>query len=276
MDKQIRVLIAKPGLDGHDRGALVISQGLRDAGMEVIYSGLRQTPEQIVSTAIQEDVDCIGLSILSGAHNELFPVIVQLLKENQAEDILVIGGGVIPDEDIPFLNENGIKKVFTPGSPITDIANFIKSHYEQKAEQKEIISSVKKIDHIGIAVKSLDDAIPFYRDILGLRLIGLEEVLEEGVRVAFFEVGETKLELLEANNADSAIQKHIDKRGEGIHHIAFEVDGIKQQLDVLDSRQVPLLQNEPKKGAHGKQVGFIHPKAASKVLIEFCESTKGE
>ena len=111
MAGKIRVLIAKPGLDGHDRGAKVVAQALKDAGMEVIYTGLRQTPEQIVNAAIQEDVSFIGMSILSGAHNTLFPKVMQLLKEKQAEDIKVFGGGVIPAEDIPFLKENGIIEI---------------------------------------------------------------------------------------------------------------------------------------------------------------------
>ncbi|MGI6485242.1 MAG: cobalamin B12-binding domain-containing protein [Thermoanaerobacterales bacterium] len=128
MSKTIRVLVAKPGLDGHDRGAKVIARALRDSGMEVIYTGLRQTPEQIVEAAIQEDVDVIGLSILSGAHNHLFPKIKQLLEKRDAGDILVIGGGVIPDEDIPGLKAAGISEIFTPGTPTKKIVEFIKSN----------------------------------------------------------------------------------------------------------------------------------------------------
>ncbi|HAJ32316.1 MAG TPA: methylmalonyl-CoA mutase [Candidatus Atribacteria bacterium] len=124
--KKIRVLIAKPGLDGHDRGAKVVARALRDAGMEVIYTGLRQTPEQIVETAIQEDVDVIGLSILSGAHTHLFPKVMELLKENNIKDIIVMGGGVIPEEDIPELKKVGIAEVFTPGTDTRDIIKFIK------------------------------------------------------------------------------------------------------------------------------------------------------
>ncbi len=124
--KKIRVLIAKPGLDGHDRGAKVVARALRDAGMEVIYTGLRQTPEQIVETAIQEDVDVIGLSILSGAHTHLFPKVMELLKENNIEDIVVMGGGVIPEEDIPELKKVGISEIFTPGTNTRDIIKFIK------------------------------------------------------------------------------------------------------------------------------------------------------
>ena len=125
-EKKIRVLIAKPGLDGHDRGAKVVARALRDAGMEVIYTGLRQTPEQIVETAIQEDVDVIGLSILSGAHTHLFPKIMELLKENDIKDIIVMGGGVIPEEDIPVLKKIGIAEIFTSGTDTRDIVKFIK------------------------------------------------------------------------------------------------------------------------------------------------------
>ena len=126
MEKKIRVLIAKPGLDGHDRGAKVVARALRDAGMEVIYTGLRQTPEQIVAAAIDEDVDAVGMSLLSGAHNYLFPLVVNMLKEKGADDILVFGGGVIPEEDIPGLKAAGIAEVFTPGTPTSVTVEFLK------------------------------------------------------------------------------------------------------------------------------------------------------
>ncbi|MGV8153528.1 MAG: cobalamin B12-binding domain-containing protein [Alkaliphilus sp.] len=132
MEKTIRVLIAKPGLDGHDRGAKVIARALRDAGMEVIYTGLRLTPEQIVQAAIQEDVDAVALSILSGAHNHLLPRVVELLKEENAfDDILVLGGGVIPEEDIPGLKEKGIAEIFTPGTPTQVTIDFIKNNLKK-------------------------------------------------------------------------------------------------------------------------------------------------
>ncbi len=126
--KKIRVLAAKPGLDGHDRGIKVIANALMDAGMEVIYTGLRQSPEQIVETSIQEDVDVIALSILSGAHDFLFPRIMELLKEKGVDDVLVIGGGIIPDEDIPILKEMGIAEVFGPGTYTDDIVKYIKDN----------------------------------------------------------------------------------------------------------------------------------------------------
>ena len=126
-EKKIRVLIAKPGLDGHDRGAKIIARALRDAGMEVIYTGLRQTPEQIVAAAVQEDVDAIGLSILSGAHNVLFPEIMRLLKEEDAQDILVFAGGIIPEQDIPKMKALGIREIFLPGTPTSAAVNAIRS-----------------------------------------------------------------------------------------------------------------------------------------------------
>ena len=127
-EKRIRVIVAKPGLDGHDRGAKVVARALRDAGFEVIYTGLRQTPEQIVEAALSEDVNVVALSLLSGAHNTLFPKIVELLKEKGMGDVLVIGGGVIPDADIPGLKKSGVAAVFTPGTPTSDIVNFIKEN----------------------------------------------------------------------------------------------------------------------------------------------------
>lgn len=129
--KTIRVLIAKPGLDGHDRGAKFVARALRDAGMEVIYTGIRQTPESIVTAAIQEDVDAIGLSILSGAHNTLLPRVVELLRERDGADILVFGGGVIPETDIPFLKKKGVAAIFTPGTPSDEFIEFIKNHINQ-------------------------------------------------------------------------------------------------------------------------------------------------
>ncbi len=128
MDKKIRVLVAKPGLDGHDRGAKVVARALRDAGMEVIYTGLHQTPEMIVNTAVQEDVDVIGLSLLSGAHMTLFRDVTDHLKENNMEDVLVIGGGIIPEDDIAPLKASGINGIFGPGTPLEDIVNFIKEN----------------------------------------------------------------------------------------------------------------------------------------------------
>jgi methylmalonyl-CoA mutase, C-terminal domain len=127
-ERKIRVLVGKPGLDGHDRGAKVVARAFRDAGFEVIYTGLHQTPEQIVSAAIQEDVDCVGLSILSGAHNTLLPRVCVLLKEKNADDIAVFGGGVIPEDDIPGLKAAGLKEIFTPGTSTEDIVAWVRTN----------------------------------------------------------------------------------------------------------------------------------------------------
>ena len=127
-DRPIKVLIAKPGLDGHDRGAKVLARGLRDEGFEVVYTGLRQTPEMIVSAALQEDVDVVGLSILSGAHLTLLPKVTRLLREQGMGDVLVTAGGIIPDEDVPVLTEAGVAAVFGPGPPIGEVADFLRTH----------------------------------------------------------------------------------------------------------------------------------------------------
>jgi len=131
MPNKIRVIVAKPGLDGHDRGAKVISRALRDEGMEVIYTGLRQTPEQIVEAALQEDAGVIGLSILSGAHNHVCPRVMELLREKGLDDVLVVVGGIIPDVDLPGLRELGIEGVFQPGTPMHDIVTFIREHHQR-------------------------------------------------------------------------------------------------------------------------------------------------
>ncbi|HEY9481883.1 MAG TPA: cobalamin B12-binding domain-containing protein [Micromonosporaceae bacterium] len=128
MSSRIRVVVAKPGLDGHDRGAKVVARALRDAGMEVIYTGLHQTPEQIVETAIQEDADAIGLSVLSGAHMTLFRRVVELLAERGAADMIVFGGGIIPDADIPELTRIGVSKIFTPGATTQSIVDWVRTH----------------------------------------------------------------------------------------------------------------------------------------------------
>ena len=131
-DKKIRVLVAKPGLDGHDRGAKVIARALRDAGMEVIYTGLRQTPEMIVTASLQEDVDVIGLSILSGAHNVIVPRVMDLLKKNKMDDVMVVVGGIIPDQDIPALKALGVGAIFQPGTTMDDIVQFIRKNVKPR------------------------------------------------------------------------------------------------------------------------------------------------
>ncbi|GEM48991.1 cobalamin B12-binding domain-containing protein [Deinococcus cellulosilyticus] len=137
MNRKIRVLIAKPGMDGHDRGAKIVARALRDAGMEVVYTGLRQTPEMIVATALQEDVDAIGLSVLSGAHMHIFREVRRLLEEKEATDILLFGGGIIPDQDLPALKELGVSRVFTPGSTLEEPIEWLNTTVPQRWAAQE-------------------------------------------------------------------------------------------------------------------------------------------
>ncbi len=139
MAEKIRVLLAKPGLDGHDRGVKVIAAAFRDAGMEVIYTGLRQTPQMIVDAAVQEDVDAIGLSILSGAHMTLFPAVLKEMKAKGAENIILFGGGIIPDEDIAELEKEGVSKLFTPGASTEEIVSYLRSAVKNKSDDEQII-----------------------------------------------------------------------------------------------------------------------------------------
>lgn len=132
-ERKLRILVGKPGLDGHDRGAKIIARAFRDAGFEVIYTGLHQTPEMIVNTAVQEDVDAIGLSILSGAHNYVFPEVIKLLKDNGMEEVLVFGGGIVPAEDIAELKSQGVAEIFTPGTPLEETVKWVKDHVRPKS-----------------------------------------------------------------------------------------------------------------------------------------------
>jgi methylmalonyl-CoA mutase, C-terminal domain len=134
VDERIRVVIAKPGLDGHDRGAKVVARALRDAGMEVVYTGLHQTPEQIVETVVQEDADAVGLSVLSGAHMTLFARLAELMRERGVDDVVVFGGGIIPDEDVPELGKLGVARIFTPGATTTEIVDWVRAHVGATAE----------------------------------------------------------------------------------------------------------------------------------------------
>lgn len=278
MHQPIRILIAKPGLDGHDRGALVVAQGLRDEGMEVIYTGLRQTPEQIVATAIQEDVACIGLSSLSGAHLVLFPEVVRLLREQHADDILVIGGGVIPQEDISALKDAGVSHVFTPGSTIQEMAEFIRAHIRLSVLADTPVGNVRpqRVDHIGVAVRSISEAIVFYTGTLGLEAVDQEEIADQGVRAAFVPVGDVEIELLEPTRADSPIAKFIEKHGPGVHHIAYAVNDVTAALAAAAAAGCRLIDETPRPGGQGKLIGFVHPKSTHGALTEFCQRARSE
>lgn len=277
MNQPIRVLVAKPGLDGHDRGALVVAQGLRDQGMEVIYTGLRQTAAQIVATAIEEDVACIGLSSLSGAHMALFPEVVRLLRAQQADDILVIGGGVIPEADVARLKDAGVAEVFTPGSTIARMADFIREHVHLRNwdDGPPIPPLTKRIDHIGIAVSSISDRLAWYVDQLGLHLAEEEIVADQQVKVAFLTAGDMDIELLEPTNPDSPIARFIARRGEGLHHVAFAVADVSAALQQAKAAGVTLIDEQPRRGGRGKWIAFVHPRDTGGVLTEFCQPVEG-
>ncbi len=262
--KKVRVVIAKPGLDGHDRGANVVAQGLRDAGMEVIYLGLRVTPEQIAEAAIQEDADVVGLSCLSGAHMALFPKTVALTKEKSDKDILFLGGGIIPRKDVPKLKAAGIAQTFGPGTPIVEIINFIKGRFGGKM--------ITKINHIGIAVTSIDEVLKLYTEVLGLKLKDIEVVVEQKVKTALIPVGESMIELIESTDPEGTIAKFIESRGEGLHHLALEVDNIEQALATMVSKGVALIDAKPRGGVEKTRVAFLHPRGTRRVLLELVES----
>lgn len=270
MNRPIRVLVAKPGLDGHDRGALIVAQGLRDAGMEVVYTGLRQTVDQIVQAAIQEDVDCIGLSSLSGAHMAQFPAVVEQLKKLGIEDILVIGGGVIPLDDVRELKKQGIAEVFTPGSTIADMAQFIRLHVVEKKWIDPFIPPTQ-IDHIGIAVKDLQSALAFYENTLGLSKIHEETIEDQNVHAVFLQVGEVHIELLESTTEDGPIARFVSTKGAGIHHIAYRVTDIESWLLRAKQSGYQLIDETPRNGGQHKRIAFLHPKMTQGVLTEFCE-----
>lgn len=269
VSRPIRVLVAKPGLDGHDRGALIVAQGLRDAGMEVIYTGLRQTPAQIVAAAIQEDVDCIGLSSLSGAHMSLFPDILAGLRQADADDILVIAGGVIPADDAQALMQQGIAAVFTPGSSIGQMAEFIRMHVRRTED-----APPQRVDHIGIAVRSLAEALPFYTDHLQFKLVSEETIADQGVRVAMIAAGETHIELLEPTRDDSPIARFLARNSPGLHHVAYAVDDVSAWIARAERAGLHVIDKVPKRGAGGKWVAFVHPKSTGGVLTEYCQSAE--
>ncbi|MHB1628605.1 MAG: methylmalonyl-CoA epimerase [Bacilli bacterium] len=275
MNRPIRVLVAKPGLDGHDRGALIVAQGLRDAGMEVIYTGLRQTVAQIVAAAVDEDVDCIGLSSLSGAHMSLFPALLDELQKEGANDILVIGGGVIPPADVRALKALGIAEIFTPGSTVTEMADFIRSRVRKnrgtESAAADPASAPQVIDHIGVAVVSLEDALRFYRDHLGLQVVHEEMIPDQHVRAAFLQLGDTHIELLEPTSEHGPIARFIAKRGPGVHHVAYRVDSVCEWLDRARSSGLRVIDDAPRAGGQHKLIAFVHPASAQGVLTEYCQ-----
>ncbi len=273
----IRVLIAKPGLDGHDRGALVIAQGLRDAGMEVIYTGIRQTPKQIVAAAIQEDVACIGLSSLSGAHMNSFLEVARLLREQNAENILLIGGGVIPDEDVATLKGAGVSEVFLPGSTIASIAKYIEENVKTRDLSFDIGGcTVKGVHHVGVLVNNIDDILPFYLQTLVFHVVADEQLTEHGVRSVILAANDSLVELIEPIHSASSAAKQLASRGPGVHHIAYEVEDLEACLARLTQLGMRLVDSAPRVGAQGHLVAFVHPKSTGGALTELVQTKRGE
>ena len=273
---RIRVLVAKPGLDGHDRGARVIAAALRDAGMEVVYTGLRASVPSIAAAAVQEDVDVIGLSILSGAHESICARLRDELKQRGAE-IPVVVGGIIPAADHQRLREIGVAAVFGPESPLGAVVEAVKA----LAAGEKLPEPVKpakagipatRLDHTAICVKDIKATIALIEDILGQKVAHEEYVAAQKVDAAFFDFPNgASLELV-APRGNAGLDKFLEKRGDALHHLALRVDDIDEVLARLEARGVPLIDKKGRPGARGHRVAFLHPKAFGGTLLELVEA----
>jgi methylmalonyl-CoA mutase C-terminal domain/subunit len=273
----IRVLVAKPGLDGHDRGARVIAAALRDAGMEVVYTGLRASVPAIAAAAVQEDVDVIGLSILSGAHESICKRLREELKSRQA-DIPVVVGGIIPSADYDKLREIGVAAVFGPESPLNAVVETVKALAngeplpEHSREKASAGIPATRLDHTAICVKDIKATIALIEDILGQKVAHEEYVDAQKVDAAFFDFPNgASLELV-APRGNAGLEKFIEKRGDALHHLALRVANIDEVLQRLEARGVPLIDKKGRPGARGHRVAFLHPKAFGGTLLELVEA----
>jgi len=268
----IRVLVGKPGLDGHDRGARVIAAALRDAGMEVVYTGLRASVPAIAAAAIQEDVDVIGLSILSGAHESICK---RLIEELEDAKIPVIVGGIIPESDYAVLKKLGVAAVFGPESPLGAIVEAVRvlasGEKLPEAPAKKAHVPAEKLDHTAICVKDIDASIALIEDILGQKVAHREYVDAQKVDAAFFDFPNgASLELV-CPRGNAGLEKFLEKRGDALHHLALRVKDIDSVLKALDARGVPLVDKTGRPGARGHRVAFLHPKAFGGTLLELVE-----
>jgi methylmalonyl-CoA mutase, C-terminal domain len=274
MERRIRVLVAKPGLDGHDRGARVIAAALRDAGMEVIYTGLRASVPAIAAAAVQEDVDVIGLSILSGAHEGICRRLLQELKQRKAQ-IPVVVGGIIPAADHQALRGIGVAAVFGPESPLGAVVETVRALAagEPLPEDPALKAAptgipATRLDHAAICVKDMAASIALIEDVLGQRVSHQEHVAEQKVHAAFFDFPNgASLELV-APQGNAALEKFLEKRGDALHHLALRVKDIDGVLQRLEARGVPLIDKVGRPGARGHRVAFLHPKAFGGTLLE--------
>ena len=285
---RIRVLVAKPGLDGHDRGARVIAAALRDAGMEVVYTGLRASVAAIAAAAIQEDVDVIGLSVLSGAHESICRRLREELDRREAR-IPVIVGGIIPAADHEKLEQLGIAAVFGPESPLAAIVEAVRavasggkppgrstpsagSDAATKTGGAKTGIPATRLDHTAICVRDIDASIALIEELLGQKVAHKEFVPAQKVQAAFFDFPNgASLELV-APQGNEGLEKFLDKRGDALHHLALRVRDLQALLKQLDARGVPLIDKVPRPGARGHKVAFLHPKAFGGTLLELVEA----
>jgi len=280
--ERIRVLVGKPGLDGHDRGARVIAAALRDAGMEVVYTGLRATVPAIAAAAVQEDVDVIGLSILSGAHESICQRLQEELLRREPR-IPVVVGGIIPAADRPRLEALGVAAVFGPESPLGDVVTTVK-----RLASGEAIPMAERtwrgapgipatrLDHTAICVKDMDASIALIEELLGQKCAHREMVATQKVSAAFFDFPNgASLELVSPERSlggNAGLEKFLEKRGDALHHLALRVRDIDGLLQRLDARGVPLIDKVSRPGARGHKVAFLHPKAFGGTLLELVEA----
>jgi methylmalonyl-CoA mutase C-terminal domain/subunit len=273
----IRVLVAKPGLDGHDRGARVIAAALRDAGMEVVYTGLRASVPAIAAAAVQEDVDVIGLSILSGAHESICQRLGDELRARNA-DVPVVVGGIIPESDREKLRAIGVAAVFGPESPLASVVATVQAlasgqplPEEPKAAPRAGIPATR-LDHTAICVKDIAASIAMIEDILGQKVAHSEYVEAQNVDAAFFDFPNgASLELV-SPRGNAGLEKFLQKRGDALHHLALRVKDIDEVLQRLEARGVPLIDKSGRPGARGHRVAFLHPRAFGGTLLELVEA----
>jgi methylmalonyl-CoA mutase C-terminal domain/subunit len=283
MSSKIRVLVGKPGLDGHDRGARVIAAALRDAGMEVVYTGLRASVPAIAAAAVQEDVDVIGLSILSGAHEGICRRLLEELRSQKAE-IPVVVGGIIPAADHAKLHALGVSAVFGPESPLASVVEAVRALAEgrplpenpaERAARAGIPAT--RLDHTAICVKDIKAAIALIEDVLGQKVAHEEHVPAQKVDAAFFDFPNgASLELVSPREGNAGLAKFLEKRGDGLHHLALRVKDIDAVLERLDARGVALIDTVGRPGARGHRVAFLHPKAFGGTLLELVEAHEPE
>jgi len=281
--EKIRVLVGKPGLDGHDRGARVIAAALRDAGMEVVYTGLRATVPAIAAAAVQEDVDVIGLSILSGAHESICRRLQEELRRREA-GIPVVVGGIIPAGDRAKLAAVGVAAVFGPESPLGDVVEAVRKLAKGErtsAAAFDIAAPAPGIpatglDHTAICVKDMGAAIALIEELLGQKCAHREMVASQRVSAAFFDFPNgASLELVSPEKSlggNPGLEKFLEKRGDALHHLALRVRDIDDLLRRLDAKGVPLVDKVSRPGARGHKVAFLHPKAFGGTLLELVEA----